>query len=82
MKSTYIGVKSGIIWTFTKSLGYLNFADDVSPLTNSHRSIQSKTDKLVRNAANVGLHVNNDKTPKQCETTVKQQTQSVWGKKT
>ena len=28
----------------------------------SHRDIQSTTDKLVRNAAKVGLHVNKDKT--------------------
>ena len=62
MKRTDIGVKSGIIWTFTESLGYLDFADAISLLAHSHRDIQSKTDKLVRNAAKVGLHVNKDKT--------------------
>ena len=55
MKRTDIGVKSGIIWTFTESLGDLDFADDISLLAHSHRDIQSKTEKLVRNAAKVGL---------------------------
>ena len=76
MKRTYIGVKSGIMWTFTESLADLDFADDISLLAHSHRDIQSKTEKLVRNAAKFGLHVNKDKNQKQCETTVKQQTQS------
>ena len=58
MKRTDIGVKCGIIWTFTESLGYLDFADDISLLAYSHTDIQSKTEKLVRNAAKVGLHVN------------------------
>ena len=64
MKRTHIGVKSGIIilWTFTESLGDLDFADDISLFTHSHIDIQSKTEKLVRNAAKVGLHVNKDKT--------------------
>ena len=62
MKRTDIGVTGGIIWTFTESLGYIVFADDISLLAHSHRDIQSKTEKLVRNAAKVGLHVNKDKT--------------------
>ena len=62
MKRTDIGVKSGIIWTFTESIGDLDFADDICLLAYSHRDIQSKTEKLVRNAAKVGLHVNKDKT--------------------
>ena len=62
MKRTDIGVKSGIIWTFTESLADLDFADDISLLAHSHRDIQSKTEKLVRNAAKGGLHVNKDKT--------------------
>ena len=53
---------SGVIWTFTESLGDLYFADDIALLVHSHRDIQRKTEKLVRNAANVGLHVNKDKT--------------------
>ncbi len=72
MKRTYIGVKSGIIWIFTGSLGYLDFADDTSLLAHSHRDIQSKTEKLVKNAAKVGLHVNKDKTKtmrNNCQTT-------------
>ena len=64
MKRTYMGVKSGIIWTFTESLGYLDFADDISLLAHSHRDIQSKTERLVRNAAKVGLLFNKDKTKK------------------
>ncbi len=68
-KRTDIGVKSGTIWTFTESLGYLDCADDISLLAHSHRDIQSKTEKLVRNAAKVGLHVNKDKTMRNnCQT--------------
>ena len=62
MKRTDIGVKSGFIWTFTESLGDLHFADDISLIAHSHRDIQSKTEKLVRNAAKVGLPFNKDKT--------------------
>ena len=62
MKRTDIGVKSGITWTLTESLGDLDFADDISLLAHSHRDIQSKTKKLVRNAAKVGIHINEDKT--------------------
>ena len=61
MKKTDIGVKSGIIRTFTESVGDLDFADDISLLALSHIDIQSKTEKLARNAAKVGLHVNKDK---------------------
>ena len=62
MKRKDIGVKIGITWTFTESLGDLDFADDISLIAHSHRDIQSKTEKLVRSAAKVGLHVNKDKT--------------------
>ena len=62
MKRTDIGVKSGIIWTFTESIGDIDFADDIYLFAHSHRDIQSKTEKLARNAAKVGLHVNKDKT--------------------
>ena len=62
MTRTDIGVKSGIICTFTESLGCLHFADDISLLAHTHRDIQNKTEKLVRNAAKVGFHVNKDQT--------------------
>ena len=62
MKRTDVGVKSWIIWSFTESLGDVDFADDISLLAHSHRDIQSETEKPVRNAATVGLHVNKDKT--------------------
>ena len=69
MKKTDIGGKSGIIWTFTESLLDLDFADDISLLAHSHRDIQSKTEKLVRNAAKVGLHVDKTKTMRNnCQT--------------
>ena len=57
MKRADIGVKSGIIllWTFTESLGDISFTYHISLLAYSHRDIQSKTEKLVRNAAKVGL---------------------------
>ena len=54
--------QSGIIRTFPESLGDLDFTDDISLLAHNHRDIQRKTEKLVRNSAKVGLHVNKDKT--------------------
>ena len=42
MKRTYIGVKSGIMWTFTESLADLDFADDISLLAHSHRDIKER----------------------------------------
>ena len=48
MKRTYIGVKSGIIWAFTESLGDLDFADDISLLAHNQRDIQSKAEITTR----------------------------------
>ena len=72
MKRTDIGVNSGIIWTFTESLGDIDFAYYISLLAHSHRDIQSKTEKLVRNAAKVGRQFNKGKTKtmrNNCQTT-------------
>ena len=33
---------------------------NISLIAHSHIDIQSKTEKLLRNASTVGLHVNND----------------------
>ena len=62
MKRTDICVKSGITWAFTESVGHLDFADDIYLMAHSHIDIQRKTDKLVRNVAKGGRHVNKAKT--------------------
>ena len=50
MKETALGDKSGIKWTFTETLGDLDFADDISLLSHRYSDIQRKSDELARNA--------------------------------
>ena len=69
MKRTDIGFRSGIM-----DIHRITWADDIALLAHSHRDIRTKLEKLVRNSATVGLQqIQNQK---QCETAVKQQTQS------
>ena len=62
MKETALGDKSGIKWTFTETLGDLDFADDISLLSHRYSDIQRKSDELARNAGKIGLQININKT--------------------
>ena len=55
MKETALGDKSSIKWTFTETLGDLDFADDISLLSHRYSDIQRKSDELARNAGKIGL---------------------------
>ena len=62
MRETTIGDKSGIKWTFTETLGDLDYADDISLLSHRYSDIQRKSDELARNAEKIGLQININKT--------------------
>ena len=59
MNETALGDKSGIKWTFTETLGDLDFA---SLLSHRYSDIQRKSDELARNAEKIGLQININKT--------------------
>ena len=46
--------QNGIKWTFTETLGDLDFADDISLLSHRYSDIQRKSDELARNAEKIG----------------------------
>ena len=54
--------KCGIKWNLTQYLEDLDFADDLCLLSQNHQHLQSKTNKLVEEAAKTGLNVNIGKT--------------------
>ncbi|KAI0231053.1 hypothetical protein LSAT2_018566 [Lamellibrachia satsuma] len=62
MKETALGDKSGIKWTFTETLGDLDYADDISLLSHRYSDIQRKSDELARNAEKIGLQIDINKT--------------------
>ena len=62
MKETALGDKGGIKWTFTETLGDLDYADDISLLSHRYSDLQRKSDELARNAEKIGLQININKT--------------------
>ena len=62
MKETTKNNNTGIQWTFTQFLEDLDFADDICLTSQKKQHMQSKTDKLAKEAAKTGLHINKEKT--------------------
>ena len=62
LRQTTTNSKTGIQWTFTKSLEDLDFADDICLLSQNHQHMQTKTDKLRTEALKTGLNINKEKT--------------------
>ena len=62
MKETALRDKGGIKWTFTETFDSLDFADDISLLSHCYSDIQRKSDEVARNAGNIGLQINTNKT--------------------
>ena len=52
----------GIRWTLTSILEDLDYADDIGLLSNRHKDMQEKMDKLTRTAPQIGLKLNTAKT--------------------
>ncbi|KAI0234485.1 hypothetical protein LSAT2_015232, partial [Lamellibrachia satsuma] len=53
---------SGIRWTLTSILEDLDYADNIGLLSNRHKDMQEKMDKLTRTAPQIGLKLNTTKT--------------------
>ena len=51
----------GIRWTLTSILEDLDYADDIGLLSNRHKNMQEKMDKLTRTALQIGLKLNTAK---------------------
>nr|XP_034328183.1 uncharacterized protein LOC117689891 [Crassostrea gigas] len=62
MNETTQGNKTGIQWTFTKHLEYLDFADDIDLLSHKQQHAQEKLSRLAAEAENTGLKINIKKT--------------------
>ncbi|KAI0228948.1 putative uncharacterized transposon-derived protein F52C9.6 [Lamellibrachia satsuma] len=52
----------GIRWTLTSILEDLDYADDIGLLSNRHKDMQEKMDKLTTTAPQIGLKLNTAKT--------------------
>ena len=62
MTRTAFDRKRGIQWTFTTSLGDLEFADDLALLSHRIQDMRDKTKALKVQGAKVGLKINATKT--------------------
>ena len=62
MKTETKGKRNGIQWIILTQLDDLDFADDLAPMSHSHRQMQDKTKNLARISAQVGLKINKNKT--------------------
>ena len=58
MSRTTQGMRTGIRWKFTSVLEDLDFADDIALLSSRYVDIEDKTNRLVDEAARVGLKIN------------------------
>ena len=61
MKETVKNQDNGIRWKFTSKLDDLDFADDIALLSSTKNHIQTKTDRLVKHSARIGLKANQNK---------------------
>ena len=52
----------GIRWTLTSILEDLDYADDIGLVSNRHKDMQEKMDKLTTTAPQIGLKLNTAKT--------------------
>jgi len=62
MRKTTTGRKTGLRWKFTTMLEDLDYADDIALLSSKHQHMQEKTNRICKNAENIGLQINTDKT--------------------
>ena len=62
MKETPLGTNAGIKWTFTETLDDADFADDIALLSHCYGDIHRKSEDHARNAGNIGLKINTNKT--------------------
>ena len=58
MSRTTEGMRTGIRWKLTSVLEDLDFADDIALMSSRYVDIEDKTNRLVDEAARVGLKIN------------------------
>jgi hypothetical protein len=61
MRRTTRDRRRGICWDFTTVLKDLDFADDIALVSSKYNDMKEKTEKLVEEAARVGLKLNSRK---------------------
>ncbi|PVD22635.1 hypothetical protein C0Q70_15890 [Pomacea canaliculata] len=62
MKQATSERRNGIQWTLWSQLDDLDFADDLTLLSHSHRQMQDKSSEIQSASAQVGLHIHQGKT--------------------
>ena len=62
MRQSTAGQRTGIQWTFTKQLEDLDFADDISLLSQRQQDAQEKLCRVAEEAGKTGLQINTGKT--------------------
>ena len=62
MRTAIAQARNGIQWTPWLQLDDLDFADDLSLLSHTHRQMQEKTNSVKDSSGQVGLHINRGKT--------------------
>ena len=62
MRNTVKDRKRGIQWGVRGQLEDLDFADDLTIMSHSHKQLQDKTNRLIHFAKQVGLVINVRKT--------------------
>ena len=73
MRKTTEHQRTGIQWTLFTQLEDLDFADDLALVSESHRHMQQKTERLQVNSGLLGLRINTGKTkvmkvnPRSCD---------------
>ena len=55
MRNVTDGKRQGLQWSLTSTLEDLDYADDISLLSNRLQDIQAKFDRLLSTAATIGL---------------------------
>ena len=73
MRKTTVHQRTGIQWTLFTQLEDLDFADDLALVSESHRHMQQKTERLQVNSGLLGLRIDTGKTkvmkvnPRSCD---------------
>ena len=62
MRQVTAGRRTGIQWTFTKQLEDLDYADDISLLSDRHQAAQEKLCRIAEEAEKTGFQINIGKT--------------------
>ena len=62
MKRSTEHLRSGIQWTLFSQLEDLDFADDLALLSETHKKMQQKTERLQEKSSQLGLKINVGKT--------------------